>query len=82
LAEVATATRGDADEEQQGRDEKTATDAEHARENADDAAQPQKGKGVDRDFCDGEENLHVAQAFAACFFQQCNDLQGASNAEP
>ena len=49
----------DADEEEQWRHQEATTDAEHAGKHAYDSAQPQKEKGVDRDFSDGEIYLHV-----------------------
>jgi hypothetical protein len=51
---------GNADEEQKRRHQEPATDAEHARQDADDPAQAQQKKRVYADFCDGEVDLHGA----------------------
>ncbi|CAM3324482.1 hypothetical protein PANO111632_14310 [Paracoccus nototheniae] len=55
----------DADEEQQGRDQKAAADAEQTAHDADQPAQTHQGEGVDRDLCNGKIDLHCVPACAA-----------------
>ena len=49
----------DADEKQQRRHQEPAAHTEHAGQDTDHPAQPQKQKGIDGDFGDRKVNLHV-----------------------
>lgn len=59
FAPVATATAGDADENQKRRDQEPAANPEETGKQADHPAQTQKEKGVDRKFGDREVDLHL-----------------------
>jgi hypothetical protein len=54
--------RGNADQDQQGRDQKPAADPEQARDNADAPAQRDQQVDVDRNLGDGEIDLHESPA--------------------
>ena len=69
-----------ADEQQEGRDQKPAAHTEHARQKAHDSANPEKQEGVDRDLGDGEVQLeHQGMLERGLLSKTCARFAGLSN---